>query len=586
MRLKFSWQTWVLIIILLLVLLVQIHTYSQFEHLPSPIFGGDFYRDRGFVQNVVSGYAPWESLFYLDELQYYGYLWPTLLALAVLMTGWSVNAVYIFSVPFLTFAAGIIYYLFGRQIFEDDTWALLYAAIIIAGFNLFPEPKSTSVALLATIPLFLLFWLRYEKERRLKYQILAGFFLGITALVQGGKFLGGAGIFIVGIILLWMHHINRDKSKGLLRSVIGNTRHFIKKYLIFALVALAVCTIFFGPILLEYGTDRPNPVTTYGDTRLEFLGVSWILKSVTGNLFLGYRGIGAYVLGIAGLLGIFYCVLRWKKTVTGFILLWFIANIVTVGHHLVTKPFLDFSFLPEKLPLFMIFSGIFITFGLRYVYLHLRKTVGIKVFAGIILIVLLLPIAYASYQNYSSNRWVQYGMQWDPATEKMYEIRDYLMENLDKDDVVLANDETGFALAVLSARKQMLTRRTHASYFVDINQRIADAAVIMYGDDPEKAKELLEKYKVTHFYKDQHLVTYPMRTSLRFRDYLDRYGVKYEVRVSTWDPAMPPDRGFTEEMLIIPPQNITQEFNELLVSERKFIIGNQLFSELYRINLS
>ena len=163
----------------------------------------------------------------------------------------------------------------------------------------------------------------------------------------------------------------------------------------------------------------------------------------------------------------------------------------------------------------------------------------------------------ARFNEFKGSQWVQVGMQDSPYIDSLYTLADYIEANVAPDETILSNDESGFMLAVLSGRKVMLTRRTHASYYIDIDQRIADASVAMYGSDLEKSKQILKKYNTKYLYLDQNLIQYPMRTNPSFAQYLTDNGVKFTPVHDRYDIALTPDEATLMDILIIEPQNMT-----------------------------
>ena len=156
---RLSWEEYALIcVVAVSVIIYGIHI-SQFKQLPSPIFGGDIYRDRGFVKNIVAGNPVWSDGFYANEIQYYPYLVFALQALFVKITGVSVDGVVLYFPLITLILSAIAWYVLGLRIFKIKRWALLTSLSFI-GFVHWYFPKSAGVAVFLTIPLFLYFWLK------------------------------------------------------------------------------------------------------------------------------------------------------------------------------------------------------------------------------------------------------------------------------------------------------------------------------------------------------------------------------------------------------------------------------------------
>jgi hypothetical protein len=126
------------------------------------------------------------------------------------------------------------------------------------------------------------------------------------------------------------------------------------------------------------------------------------------------------------------------------------------------------------------------------------------------------------------------------------------------DDVFIASHgESAFALNALTGRKVVFMRRTHASPYVDVDERIADSAVILYGDDDAKRRELLSKYHVSYYYDDYYAAqnrqncvsawdslsqnpdaSYScLAVTSEWASYLDKYNITYTRIVARFDPS-------------------------------------------------
>jgi len=49
---KLKWQDWVLILCILTAFIIFFNHINSYQQLPSPVFGGDYFRDRGFIKNI------------------------------------------------------------------------------------------------------------------------------------------------------------------------------------------------------------------------------------------------------------------------------------------------------------------------------------------------------------------------------------------------------------------------------------------------------------------------------------------------------------------------------------------------------
>jgi len=101
-----------------------------------------------------------------------------------------------------------------------------------------------------------------------------------------------------------------------------------------------------------------------------------------------------------------------------------------------------------------------------------------------------------SSQGFLSNPWLETAKQ--PLAQPHQELKDWIIKDTDLNDVFLSNNEDSFMMNALTGRKVVTYRRTHASSYVDMNQRMLDSALILYGDNDVARIELLKKYNVKY----------------------------------------------------------------------------------------
>ncbi|PIY60243.1 hypothetical protein COY95_02780, partial [Candidatus Woesearchaeota archaeon CG_4_10_14_0_8_um_filter_47_5] len=145
-------------VVLLLVLIVYLSQITQFHGLASPVYGGDYYRDRGFVENILQGNPVWSDAFFYGELQYYPYFLSVILAGVVQVTGLPLDKVMNLYPLVTTVLACLVWFLLGYELFGEKKWAVLLGAAYLVFFP-FVSPKSSDFAAAVVMPLFLLSWL-------------------------------------------------------------------------------------------------------------------------------------------------------------------------------------------------------------------------------------------------------------------------------------------------------------------------------------------------------------------------------------------------------------------------------------------
>ncbi|MEM4260270.1 MAG: hypothetical protein QXG00_03465 [Candidatus Woesearchaeota archaeon] len=221
-------------------------------------------------------------------------------------------------------------------------------------------------------------------------------------------------------------------------------------------------------------------------------------------------------------------------------------------------------------------------FGLKIIFQFLKKK-NIKIAFFVIIILLMIVTFFFRFDQIKKDRWEIVGHGDPSLINSLYDLGAFMQKNMAKNETVLSNDETGFMLAAISGRKVMLTRRTHANYYIDIDQRIADAVVAMYSNDSSVARDILKKYNVKYFYMDQYLFQSPMRVRADLDNYLIKYRINFTRAMDRYDIAVPPERANLRDLLIIIPQMPSENFLALWEKVYSVNIKGQVIGELYRL---
>jgi hypothetical protein len=135
-------------------------------------------------------------------------------------------------------------------------------------------------------------------------------------------------------------------------------------------------------------------------------------------------------------------------------------------------------------------------------------------------------------------------------------------------------------LTGISGKKVVASRKTHVSYYVDIEQRISDVAIILYGDNDNLRDELLDKYDVAYFYEGYMLYRQEMRVRSHLADYLKDNGVEIVETRERLDIAAAGAQEF--DLAIIVPQELSDDFQNRLELLRS--LNKEPPMNFYRIN--
>ena len=199
--------------------------------------------------------------------------------------------------------------------------------------------------------------------------------------------------------------------------------------------------------------------------------------------------------------------------------------------------------------------------------------------ATVILAILLFRI---QYNNYVANPWTQFGERLDPQTKVWQAFGDWMQKNTDINSVVLGHDESCFAMNGVSGRKCVFVRRTHANYFVDIEQRYADGVVMLYGNNSALTRQLLAQYDVDYVLLDNYMLAQsPILIETRFEGYLRANNVSYASVHARKDVATPTARTF--DLLAVPAQPINKELQNRWNQSAVFMLNDQPYLQLFAV---
>ena len=590
---KWGWEEYVLIGMAVFLVIFYAFYISQYTQIPSPVYGGDIYRDRGFVQNIASGDPLWSDAFYANEINYYGYLIPAIEAGIVNIFNLSVDFVFLYFTILIIFASCFAWYFLGKKLFGEKKYGLLTVIAFFAiYYSLFLKFVGTISCLF--IPLILYFWIRFEEESKLRDGIITGSLIGIVSLVYGGAFVALVIAFFGTIMVFFINdlikeikivnkkntHIN-EKKENIFKIIFKILLKYLKKYYSAILSLIVISAIYFLPLYLKYQMKIVNNVPGWGDAKIETLGLSWFF-SIMKNMFFNYSNALLFILSLISLLGLFALLFSKKSKKYQILLFVFLMNIITIQHHIITKPLFNFYFWPVKLEFISILIPLFFVLGFKAIEQIIKNKKTMNWIIGIIIALLCITFVMR-FNETSKSQWETYGRSDSTYMKQLYGLADYIETNVPKDQTILSNDETGFMLSVLSGRKMVLTRRTHASYYVDIDERIADMSVAMYGKDLNFSKKLLQKYNAHYLYLDAHMFQYPMRTRPEFKEYLTQNKINFTEAYDRYDIAAPENVAVFLNLLLIPPQNMTSEFIELWTKVYDVKVNGQIIGQLYKL---
>jgi hypothetical protein len=546
--------------IILFFTAIYANLFLSLRQIPGPMYGGDYYTHYGIINNIYNGNLPWTCPQNQNEWAFYPWLLHFLVALIGKITG-NLLASYILFFPVLVVISnGVIVYLLGREIFKDRVFPLLLCFGWM-GTRLFVDYIPANFTPTITTPLLLLTTLKALKTGSRKWILAGGISFGLFIMSHVATLPPGALL----LVFAWIYYsfagnVKLDLNPDTMRIMLKTQKAKLKEDVMrtsriiipIAVIGFLIGLFYWGPVFFIYKFNVRNSWADYTMPDYEVYGLTIVKETILSYLFnieplIGVKDIGAmpealkaFIISALTLIGIIGAIRNRKEFGSSFLVLAFATGLFGSFHFLITLPLFHTNYSPMHIGNFMLNPAAYILmfYGMYTAYVFLRTDIGKKVLIGCILAFLIFQVKDKVTYDYT-NQWTTLGQSPEnPATAAM---ASWVKENTDKNAVFLSIEELSFALNGLTGRKLVVDRRTHSNPFVDINERLADASVMLYGNDEEKTLQLLKAYNVSYLYWDGAWPTIaerePTLVAPKYAEYLTKYGVRYQ-EVSTYlDPA-------------------------------------------------
>ncbi|MBI4895132.1 MAG: hypothetical protein HY831_01435 [Candidatus Aenigmarchaeota archaeon] len=577
MDFKFK-QEIVLVLIIAFYLFQQSYLISQLNQLPSPLYGGDYYFQLGSVTHIMEGGNPLVAPNIPNSEPGYFIVYSYLVASFGSTFGLEpMIAIFLFSqICIILFIVSL--YLILSYITNNKNIALL-STILFLPLSAFPILKYTEFTSLFLFPImFFSIYYFYKKQNILSSTIL-GIVAGILSISHGAAFFVSLS-FITLMFLAFMFHrvLKIDIREKIIEFYPKRTN--IKKYLPMMIIALVIAFSiallwWYNPIFVHKGvTLNDNQNWAFEDLSRFDIQLVTIYRFLSAAL-LNFGSINLIIISILAIIGI-YLIATQELNNKIFILMFITISVIITLHYLITQPLIKTNFSSGKAFEFLIpFSTILLT-TISLEFLEKKIT---KYFFPLVIIVLLITTGfyYMDFnQRVQKDQWINVGK--NPLSEDLIQTREWVLNNTSVDDIFLSTKELSFALNGLTGRKVMVSRRSQNSPFIDIDQLEADSAIILYGNDSSKRKELLDKYDVKYLYWSYYWIQSEYQINENgelvgsfdpiivkdvkdYRNYLNKYNITFTV-LNTWiDPAIKGPEIKKYNLLVVGPENY-RDFNK------------------------
>lgn len=572
--------------VLLLALAVAAVNYnflSQFKQLPSPLYGGDYYNHLGGMYHLYYGGSIFVNGQMLGEIPWVPWLYHLYVVILSKLTGLDPLFGIIYSSLPLIFVSAIVVYLTVSRFTENRFLILPLVLLFLAAFPIY---KYTLFAFYVTAPLLILAWFLFlESQSRNRFLFLS-LAIALAHLSSTQLFFSSIILFAVVVLDRLYKHF---KASGNNIAVIVQ-QPFIQEILpflkAFGLGFVLSLVYWYWPLFVYKGAT-PNDLQIYGwpDYTKFDLQVATITEGLRDTFFVislnSAEGIVATLLSSLRLLGVIVIFLNRNVNIFHrFSFLVVLAALIGLTHHLVLFNLLRTHLSPGHLfqMLQLPFAPVEILFALLFIKERVLDSF-IKIGSGnkgraveFLFAILAIAFFYNQFSSMEANKagnWVENGRQ--ELSPIFIALKSWVLANTGVNDVFLTNNEDGFMMNALTGRKVVTYRRTHAPVYADMNQRMLDAAVMLYGKNDAVRAELLKKYNVKYllwtvqWFNNEFRISNEgtiaglfdplmVKDKPEYRAYLDGNGVRYATYHTSLDPYILSTYP-TYDVLVVLPAN-------------------------------
>ncbi len=569
---KFDKFDYLFFVLLLYSLYVAFSLVSQLNQIPSPIYGGDYYNGLGGVIHILDGGNILDSAQMAGQVPWVPWLYHASVAIFSKITFLdAIHSLIYFSIPILIFSV-ILLYFFVINLTGKKYFALILIPLLLS-LGTFPTFKYSDLASILITPFFFFSFLVFLKDKNIKTALLSGMALGLTGLCNTQAFFAGFIFFGFSALLFIIPDIYSFKDKKIILN--SNSTKQVKLFAIIFIVGLLISLLFwFRPIFI-FGGNTPNDIQNI--TTPDITNPIYLWQTISNSvspLFFPYSSGILIIFSIINIMGLYYIFRNFAKLESKFMIVLILVWIFSSIHPLFTLPLFKLHLvnfmLVDQISRFT--SLLLISFGLLFIDEKV-KSVNWKILVFSILFI----IAFSNYNEIWSQKgedvWILQGKL------EMYEpfsmLSGWIRNNTQVNDVFITTNEDGFMLNAISGRKVLSYRRAHSSPYIDMNQRMADQAVIVYGENDNIRKLLLEKYNITYllwtdrwvlnefqFDEEGQLIGFfdplTVPNNLTNQKYWSENGIKYQLFTFSMDPA-PRDGAPVYDQLVAAPYEFSTE---------------------------
>ena len=489
---RFEQADYIFIGLLLVLLFLNFGLLETMQQLPSPIYGGDFYNGLGGVNHLMSGGSLFASAQMIGETPWVPWLYHVSVAIFATITGLgAMKGLIFFSLPAMVLSA-VVAYLFITRMCGDKYLAIAGMVFLLQAFPIF---KYSEFAALLMVPAFLLVLYEFVKKPDARNAAVTGVLLGLAGLSNTQAFFVSFMLFGLAFVFFFLPRL----WKGGKVAMDGGDAELLKMYAIVFVAGFAISLLFwYWPIFVYHGNTL-NPIQDI--TTPDVNNPTYLWQTVTDYslkpVFLPYTGGIEMIFTLLVLAGIAYAAITRQSDESRFILMILAGVLLGTFHTFITLPLfgkhlVNFMLVDQMRPILL---AALVPMGVLLVFRKASKEKARTIITAAVLVLTLWLFLQALEAKWE-NQWYKSGQQ--ALMPPIAELESWVKANTNVNDVFLTTNEDGFMMNAVTGRKVLSYRRAHSSPYTDVNTRMADQAVIVYGSDSAKAQALLKEYHVKY----------------------------------------------------------------------------------------
>ncbi|MFC1727912.1 hypothetical protein ACFLZ7_00420 [Nanoarchaeota archaeon] len=495
----------VFIAVILISVIFHVKLLSDFNQLPSPIYGGDYYHQMGAIEHVKQGGNAFTSFAtFNDEVPSYFPLYALIVGnLSRIFGIEAMTAMFVFSV-IIQLLAILIIYLLVTEITNNRKVSLL-TTILLTPLSIYPIIKYASFTKYTLYPLFFLFLIKFLKNKNWKNAIYAGLLYGLNSISHGSGFLTLTLLFPFLFIYLFL--IEKGKILNV-KQIKEKLKCTLPIFLSIFLIGFIIAQLYwFTPLTFE--GDLPNKITDWAQSDYsEFSVQAGFIGDIFKSFFFNFNGVINSIVSLASILAILFLFVVKSKSKEFDLLkklsIFFLISFTLISlHFIVTIPLFGLEFSPHYMLSFFtpILHIFLISFSFKTL-LNIKKIKENLIYVFIIFILLFSVIGFNEKVN--TNKWIQAGFQ--EINPVLIASSKAIKDGTDLNAHFISTKETGSAINALTGRKFLSIRRNQHPVTSEVDQRELDLALILYSNNDSIREKLLETYEINYLYWDYYWI--------------------------------------------------------------------------------